>query len=163
MSTPDTSVPSDQRSDGNQAAPQFSIQKIYIKDVSFEAPGVPQIFAQQIAPQANLQLSNSATIIAPDVHEVVLSLTVTAKQDDKTIFLVELQQAGIFAIQGYSDQDVAAMLGSYCPNILFPFAREAIADLITRGGFPTLLLAPINFDALYAQRLQAQQEQGSTN
>lgn len=157
------STPNDQRSDGNQAAPQFSIQKIYVKDVSFEAPGAPQIFTQQIAPQANLQLSNSATIVGPGVHEVVLSLTVTAKQDDKTIFLVELQQAGIFAIQGYSEQDVAAMLGSYCPNILFPFAREAIADLITRGGFPTLLLAPINFDALYAQRLQSQQAQGSAN
>jgi preprotein translocase subunit SecB len=162
MSTP-ASISNDQRSDGNQAAPQFSIQKIYVKDVSFEAPGAPQIFTQQIGPQANLQLSNSAATIAPGVHEVVLSLTVTAKQDDKTIFLVELQQAGIFAIQGYSDQDVAAMLGSYCPNILFPFAREAIADLITRGGFPTLLLAPINFDALYAQRLQGQQAQGSTN
>jgi preprotein translocase subunit SecB len=146
----------DQNQDSPQAGAQFSIQRIYVKDVSFEVPGAPHIFTQQIAPQAHLQLTHSATPLEPGLHEVVLSLTVTAKHEEKVVFLVEVQQAGIFGIQGYHEKDLAAVLGAYCPNILFPFAREVIADLVTKGGFPALLLAPINFDALYAQQ-QARQ------
>jgi preprotein translocase subunit SecB len=146
--------PNDRNGSDRPTTPQFVIQKIYVRDLSFESPAAPQVFTEQIVPQANLQLSNSSTLLAEGVHEVVLSLTVTATHNEKTIFLVEVQQAGVFSLVGYSASDSAAMLGSYCPNILFPFAREAVADLVAKGGFPTLLLAPINFDALYAQHLQ---------
>lgn len=133
---------------------EFGIQKIYIKDVSFETPNSPEIFREQWQPDINLQLNNNTKTIEENVHEVTLTLTVTAKLGDKTAFLIEVQQAGIFNIKGYSEQEMGAMAGAYCPNILFPYAREAISDVVTRGGFPQLLLAPINFDALYQQHLQ---------
>lgn len=133
---------------------EFGIQKIYTKDMSFETPNSPAVFREQWQPEINLQLSNNTTNIGENVHEVVLSLTVTAKLGEKTAFLVEVQQAGIFTIKGYKEQDLGAMLGSYCPNMLFPYAREAISDLVTKGGFPQLLLAPVNFEALYQQHLQ---------
>ena len=135
---------------------EFNIQKIYTKDMSFETPNSPQIFREQWQPEITLQLGNNTKSVGENVHEVVLSLTVTAKIKDKTAFLVEVQQAGIFTIKGYNDQDLAAMLGSFCPNVLFPYARETISDLVNRGGFPQLLLAPVNFDALYQQHVQQQ-------
>lgn len=134
--------------------PQFAIHRIYIKDVSFESPSTPQVFIGPWSPKVNLQVGSKATSLGEHNYEVVLSVTATANQDDKTAFLVEVHQAGIFMIQGYEPQQLDIMLGSYCPNILFPFAREVVADLVTKGGFPPLLLAPINFDALYAQRLK---------
>lgn len=134
----------------------FNIQKIYIKDISFEAPKSPQVFTETWEPSNNLDLNTSANPIADKTYEVVVSLTVTAKQGDNTAYLVEVQQAGIFTIDGFNDSDLHAMLGSFCPNILFPYAREAVSDIVTRGGFPQLLLAPINFDALYEQHLQQQ-------
>ncbi|ADJ27023.1 protein-export chaperone SecB [Nitrosococcus watsonii] len=142
---------------GQQA--QFAIQKIYVKDLSFETPNSPHIFnqAQEWKPELNLQLSNENQRIADNIHEVVLSLTVTAKLGDQTAFLAEVHQAGIFMLNGYNDESMGSLLGSYCPNILFPFAREVVADLVTKGGFPPLLLAPINFDALYAQQQQQRQ------
>lgn len=141
--------------------PQFTIQKIYVKDLSFETPNSPQVFLEKWEPDVSLQLSNGATSLNETTHEVVLTLTVTAKQKDKTAYLIEVQQAGIFNMTGYEKDQLAAMVGSYCPHVLFPYAREAVSDIVTRGGFPQLLLAPINFDALYQQHMeQAKTQQG---
>ncbi len=152
-------------SDNNEKAQQqaqgvFGIQKIYTKDISFETPNSPAIFAQtEWAPDVNVQINNSGKALNQDgIHEVVLGLTVTAKQGDKVAYLVEVQQAGIFQAQGYDQAQMGHLLGSFCPNILFPYAREAVSDLVARGGFPQLLLAPVNFDALYAQHLQQQKQ-----
>jgi preprotein translocase subunit SecB len=133
---------------------QFEIQRVYLKDVSFEAPNSPQIFSGQWKPEINVQLLSERIRLEASVHEVVLAVTITAKLADKTAYLVEVKQAGVFAINGFGESQLNQLLGSYCPNVLFPFAREAIADLIGKGGFPNLLLAPINFDALYAQQQQ---------
>jgi len=138
---------------------QFGIQKLYLKDVSFEAPNSPHIFTEQVEPNVELQLSNEVNALAQDVYEIVLKVTVTAKTEDKTAFLVEVQQAGIFAISGFDDARLSYMLNSYCPNILFPYVREAISGLVINGGFQPLLLAPVNFDALYQQQMEQQQQQ----
>ncbi len=139
---------------------QIAIQKIYIKDFSFESPKTPHIFqSQDWSPKTDLNLRSGHKAVADNTHEVVLSITIDAKEDDKTVFLVELQQAGLFHISGYTDDEFKAIIGSFCPNILFPYARESIAGMITKGGFPEFILQPINFDALYAQGLaQAQAE-----
>ncbi|MDH5425001.1 MAG: protein-export chaperone SecB [Gammaproteobacteria bacterium] len=136
----------------------FSIQKVYVKDVSFESPNAPAVFSEaEWAPEINVQLNTESHGLADNVFEVTLKITVTATQATKTAFLVELHQAGIFTIEGFDEEEKGGMLGSYCPNVLFPFAREAINDLVGKGGFPQLLLAPINFDALYAQHLEKKQ------
>mgnify|MGYP001829106445 CR=1 FL=1 len=140
-----------------QAEQQFAIQKIYIKDVSFESPNAPAVFTDEWKPDSNLELNTNGKKLEDNVYEVVLSLTVTVKNNDKVAHLVEIQQAGIFSIAGFNDSDLSHMLGSFCPNILFPYAREAVSDIVTRGGFPQLLLSPVNFDALYAQHLQQMQ------
>lgn len=141
---------------------QFAIQKIYLKDVSFESPNSPQSFTEgEWKPQVNVQINSANQAIAQDTYEVVLSITVTAKQNDKTAFLVEVKQAGVFTIAGFPDENLAGMIGAYCPESLFPFAREAIAEMISKGGFPQLLLAPVNFNALYAQQVEQQAEQAS--
>ena len=139
---------------GNQ---QFAIQKIYIRDVSFESPNAPTMFTQEWQPEVNLDMNTNTQSLSEGVFEVVLSLTATVKNADQTAFLVEVQQAGIFTITGFAENDMGHMLGSFCPNILFPYAREAVSDLVTKGGYPPLLLAPVNFDALYAQHLAQQQ------
>lgn len=141
----------------SQAEQQFTIQKIYIKDVSFESPNSPAVFTEEWKPESNLELNTNGKKLEDNVYEVMLSLTVTVKNNDKVAHLVEIQQCGIFSISGFNDQDLSHMLGSFCPNILFPYAREAVSDLVTRGGFPQLLLAPVNFDALFAQHLQQMQ------
>jgi preprotein translocase subunit SecB len=133
------------------AGPHFGIVRIYLKDVSFETPNSPAIFTQEFRPEVNLQLNTSASQLEDGLYEVVLHLTVTSKQGEKTGFLVEIQQAGIFEIKGFDDAQKGHMLGAYCPDTLYPFAREAVSDLVTKGGFPQLLLAPINFEAVYAQ------------
>jgi len=140
---------------------QFVIQKIYVKDSSFEAPNTPQAFTQQKPPSVNMRLGSASSLVHDGLYEIVLSVTVTATQDDKTTFLVEVQQAGLFAVQGLPEAQLDHMLGAYCPNLLFPYAREAVSDMVTRGGFPQLLLNPVNFDALYAQQLQQRSEQGA--
>ncbi len=142
---------------------RITIGKIYVKDLSFESPQAPGVFrGREWSPQTNLNLRSSTNEFEGDQHEVVLTITVDAKEDDKTIFLVELQQAGIFEIAGYEEEEFKAVVGSFCPNILFPYAREVIASTIQKGGFPEFLLQPINFDALYMQSRQqmesAQQE-----
>ena len=140
-------------------AQQLEILRIYLKDASLECPNAPQIFNEQGQPQINVQLGSTATAVAENLHEVVLNLTVDAKVGgEKTAYLVEIQQAGLFAIRGFSDEDLHRILGAFCPNALFPFAREALATLIGKGGFPPLLLNPVNFDALYFQRLQQEQQ-----
>lgn len=131
---------------------QLAIQKVYIKDFSFESPNTPQVFGRSDwAPKTDLNLRSSHTAGPENSHEVVLSLTIEAKEEDKTIFLVELHQAGLFHISGYGEEEFKAIVGSFCPNILFPYARETIASVISKGGFPEFILQPINFDALYAQ------------
>lgn len=146
-----------------QVQGKIAIQKIYVKDLSFEAPNAPQCFTEQWEPQVNLELGTSTQSVAEYNYEVVLSLTVTVSNNDKTAYLIEVQQAGIFHLEDFPDSVLNAMLGSFCPNMLFPYAREAVSDTVTRGGFPQMLLNPINFDALYEQHLQQQAEQADTS
>ncbi len=138
---------------------QFTIQKIYTKDISFETPNSPKVFTQKWEPKVEFNLSNHVDSIEENVFEVSLTITVTVKCDETTAYLAEVVQAGIFTIQNFSEQEKGPMMGSYCPNILFPYAREAISDLVIKGGFPQLLLAPVNFDAMYAQHVQNQQKE----
>lgn len=143
------------------AQPQLSVQKLYIKDSSFEAPSAPHIFQEQGQPQIQLQLGQQVNALAPDVFEVVLSVTVTCKLGEKTAYLCEVHQAGIFGVAGFDDANRDAVLGSYCPNVLFPYARQAISDMVQGGGFPPFFLQPINFDALYAEALARRAEGGA--
>lgn len=142
---------------------QLAIQKIYVKDFSFESPHTPQVFGKSDwSPKTDLNLRSSHIAASENNHEVVLTVTVEAKEEDQTLFLVELHQAGLFHISGYSEDEFKALVGSFCPNILFPYARETIASIISRGGFPEFVLQPINFDALYAQGMaQAKAEAGA--
>ncbi len=140
-----------------ETAPQFSLQRIYVRDLSFEAPKSPAIFRQQWEPSVALQKTLEA-----DFHEVVLTLSVTVKNGDEVAFIAEVQQAGIFLIKNLDDASMSHTLGAFCPNILFPYARETLDSLVTRGSFPALMLAPVNFDALYAQELQRMQAAGET-
>ena len=143
-------------------ARQLAISKIYTKDFSFESPQSPAIFqSAEWKPETNLNLRSVHNELEGNAHEVVLTITVEAKQGDTTLFLVELQQAGIFEIAGYEGEELQAIVGSFCPNILFPYARESIAGMIQKGGFPEFVLQPINFDALYLQAKQQQQAQGA--
>ena len=137
----------------------FSIQKIYTKDLSFETPDSPKIFTEKWEPSVDFNLGSHVDTLDNSLYEVALSVTITVKCGDKIAYLVEVNQAGIFALSGFNDQEMGPMLGSFCPNILFPYAREAVSDLVAKGGFPQLLLAPVNFDALYAQHLQQAQQQ----
>jgi preprotein translocase subunit SecB len=140
------------------AQAQLSVQKIYIKDSSFEAPGAPHVFQDQGQPQIQLQLGQQVNALAQDVFEVTLSVTVTCKLGEKNAYLCEVQQAGIFGVAGFDDANRDAVLGSYCPNVLFPYARQAISDMVQNGGFPPFFLQPINFDALYAEAVARRAE-----
>ena len=143
--------PSDQQDAPQQ---QVAIQGIYLKDVSFEAPNGP--FSLQGQPQVEINLGLNTTQKSDNVHEVLLSVTVTAKLNDQTAFLAEVHQGGLFAVQGFSKEELGPVLGIYCPNTLFPFAREAVASLVAKGGFPSLMIEPVNFEAMYFQHLQQQ-------
>jgi preprotein translocase subunit SecB len=150
---------------------QIAIQKIYVKDFSFESPHTPDVFTRtDWSPKTNLNLRSSHKTGPENNHEVVLTITIEAKEGEQTFFLVELHQAGLFHIAGYGEDEFKAIVGSYCPNILFPYARESVANIVSKGGFPEFLLQPINFDALYAQGLaqaeaqvQAQPASGGSN
>ena len=142
-------------------AKQFSIQKIYTKDISFETPNSPKIFTEKWEPTVDFNLGTNVETIENSLFEVSLSVTVTVKCKETVAYLVEVAQSGIFSIENFSEEEVGPMLGSYCPNILFPYAREVVSDLVTKGGFPQLLLAPVNFDALYAQHVQQAQQQAA--
>lgn len=139
--------------------PVFSIEKIYVKDLSVETPNSPQAFMQPEAPQVEIQLHTAGGAVAEGLYEVVITITVTAKAAERTMFLVEVAQAGLFQLRGIPEADLDPLLGIACPNILFPYARETISDVVGRAGFPPVLLSPVNFDALYQQRQQAQAEQ----
>ena len=141
---------------------QFDIQKIYLKDASFESPGSPAAFGQKPwNPKLDLNMNNTNSEIGQDQYEAVLTITLTASHDGETSFLIEIQQAGIFTVAGFSDDETKYLLGSQCASVLFPYAREQISDLTVRGGFPPLLLSPVNFDALYQQHLQQKQEKAA--
>ena len=144
----------DEKTDGSEK--RISISKVYVKDFSFESPQTPGIFTSgaEWKPQTNLNLRSGHTPLDNDLHEVVLTITVEAKESDKTLFLVEIQQSGVFEIAGYDGEEFNAIVGSFCPNILFPYARESVAGIIQKGGFPEFVLQPINFDALYVQSRQ---------
>ncbi|NVK37266.1 MAG: protein-export chaperone SecB [Gammaproteobacteria bacterium] len=144
----------EQAAQTEQQKGQFAIQRVYVKDVSFESPNAPEVFRGQWKPQINMDLNTRSNKLADDVYEVVLTLTVTAKNEDKTAFLAEVQQAGIFKIEGLEGGALHQTIGAYCPNLLFPYAREAIDALVVKGSFPALMLSPVNFDAIYAQSVQ---------
>lgn len=134
----------------------FNIEKIYVKDLSLELPNAPQVFLQGEQPQLEVQLGNASNSIDGVLFEIEVSVTVTARIGDKTAFLVEVVQAGIFQIRGVPDADLPAVLGVVCPNVLFPYARETVSDIVSRSGFPPVILAPVNFEALYQQQLAQQ-------
>jgi preprotein translocase subunit SecB len=140
---------------GQGAGAQFVLQRIYIRDSSFESPRAPQSFLGQWKPKINLELNSRSTRIDEDVHEVVLVVTVTARSDeDEVLYLAEVQQAGVFLVKGFSGDTLEQTLGSFCPGVLFPYAREALDAMVVKGSFPPLMLAPVNFDAIYEQTRQ---------
>ncbi len=133
---------------------QFSIQKIYTKDMSFETPNSPKVFTEKWEPSVDFNLGTHVQTLEDSLYEIALTITITVKCGTITAYLVEVNQAGIFTLNNFTEEEMGPMVGSFCPNILFPYAREAVSDIVTKGGFPQLLLAPVNFDALYAQHLQ---------
>ena len=134
--------------------PSFQIEKLYVKDVSLEVPNAPQIFMQLDTPEMEVQVRNEAAMFAENLYEVVVTVTVTARSGEKTLFLAEAAQAGIFTVRGVPAEDLDPLLGIGCPTILFPYVREAISDLVTRAGFPPVVLAPVSFEQIYMQQRQ---------
>ncbi|MAY72170.1 protein-export chaperone SecB [Halomonas litopenaei] len=142
---------------------QFSLQRIYVKDISFEAPNSPGVFGQPFKPKVGLDLDTRSTKVADGLYEVVIKVTaqVTHSESGTTCFLAEIEQAGLFRITGIEGDQLDHTLGAFCPNVLFPYARECVDSLVNRGGFPPLMLAPVNFEALYAQKKRREAEQGN--
>ncbi|PNS08668.1 protein-export chaperone SecB [Solilutibacter silvestris] len=138
----------------------FSVEKIYTRDVSFEAPNAPVVFSEQGQPDLQMNLNQRVGQVAENAYEVVLGVTLTCTLNGKTAYLAEVQQAGVFGLSGFDAASLDAMLGSHCPSILYPYARQAISELINGGGFPPFYLQPINFDALYAEGLRQRATQG---
>jgi preprotein translocase subunit SecB len=136
--------------------PVFSIEKVYVKDLSLEIPNAPQVFLEREAPQVDIQLHHNSTGVEDGVYQTVLTVTVTAKIGDKTLFLVEAAQAGIFVARNIPAGELEAVLGIACPNILFPYVREVVSDIVVRAGFPPVVLSPVNFEAIYQQQRDAQ-------
>lgn len=141
-----------------EQAQMFHIQKIYTKNISFEAPNSPEIFSMEFNPQLTIDMNIESKLIEEHLYHVMLRVTVTTKIADTTAFLCEVEQAGIFIIKGFEEAQVGYLLSAQCPTALFPYARETVSDLVTRGGFPQLLLEPVNFDAMYAQHLEQQNQ-----
>ena len=133
------------------------MQRVYVKDLSFEAPMMPEVFKREWKPRMNVDLNTKSTSVGDDDYEVVLTLTITASLEEDTAFLVEVHQAGIFRIQGVDGENMRRVLATVCPNMLFPYARETIDNVVTKGTFPALMMAPVNFDALFAQAVQQAQ------
>lgn len=142
--------------------PQFALQRIYLKDSSFESPRSPKVFQSQWQPKINFDIKTRGNKIQDDVYEVVLSLTAEAQLEDEVAFLVEVHQAGIFTLKDFEEAQLEHTLAVVCPNILFPYGREAIDALVVKGSFPALMLSPINFDALFAQKKQQEAEQAAS-
>ena len=152
-------VAASQENSEQDQQPVFGIEKIYVKDLSLEIPNAPQIFIQRESPQVSIELGNNVSMLEEGVFEVVITVTVTSKIEDKTVFLIEVAQAGIFQVRNVPAESLEMIAGVTCPNILFPYARQTVSDIVTRAGFPPVLLNPINFEALYAQQKQQQQVQ----
>ena len=144
-----------------ETAPQFSLQRIYVRDLSFEAPKSPAIFRQQWEPSVGLDLNTRQKALEGDFHEVVLTLSVTVKNGEEVAFIAEVQQAGIFLIKNLDAASMSHTLGAFCPNILFPYAREAVSDAVSRAGFQPIVLQPVNFEGMYMQRLQQAEQAGA--
>ena len=140
--------------DETATGPAFTVEKIYVKDVSFEVPGAPAVFNEQGQPQLQMNLQQSVQRLNDNAFEVVLGVTLTCNSGDKPMYLAEVKQAGVFGLSGFDAQTMDAMLGVHCPNVLYPYAREMISSLIQAGGFPPFFLQPINFEALYAEGLR---------
>ncbi|HVA54915.1 MAG TPA: protein-export chaperone SecB [Gammaproteobacteria bacterium] len=138
---------------GEDTGKQVILQRIYIRDCSFESPRAPAVFATPVSPEVKVNMRSDTNKLGGDSFEVVLTVTIEAQAESRSIFLVEVHQAGLFNISGFNDQELGAVLGSYCPNILFPYAREAVSDLVQKGSMPPLLLQPVNFDAIYMQSI----------
>jgi len=161
--TEENQDPTPDAAQGTEQAPthNFAIQRIYTKDVSFETPNSPQVFTKEWKPEITVNMNTDVQTLGDSAFEVNLTVTVTAKQEDLTAYLVEVKQSGIFIIQGYSEEEMGAMMGIYCPNTLFPYAREVVSSLVTGGSFPQFVLSPVNFEAIYAQRVQEQKDQAA--
>ena len=144
------------------AGAQFTVEKIYVKDVSFEAPNAPHVFNEQGQPQLNMNLNQKVGRLEGDLFEVVLGVTLTCTLNERTVYLAEVEQAGIFGLAGFDDRTLDMMLGTYCPNVLFPYVRQSISELIVAGGFPPFYLQPINFEGLYAEGLRRRADQAQT-
>ena len=140
--------------------PMLSVQTVYLKDCSYEAPKGPRIDGNW-SPQISLDINTSANVVAPELHEVVITVTVGAKQGEVTAFLVEVKQAGLFVMRGLNQDDLRRAIGTICPNVLFPYARVAVSNLVTQGGFPNFVLPPVDFDQLFARGMQQQAAQAS--
>ena len=143
----------------SEQQPVFAIEKIYVKDLSLEVPNAPQIFLEREAPQIDVQLHTHSGVVSEGVYETVLTVTITAKLQEKTMFLIEAVQAGVFQIRNLPQQELDPVLGIACPNILFPYVREVVSDVVTRAGFPPVLLNPVNFETIYQQQLQQKQQE----
>ena len=165
MNDINTGQQADMAQEGAQAGQQeqqLGIQRIFITDASLESPNAPAVFQQkEWKPKLHIDLNTDSKALGDNLYLVVLKVTVTVKSEDMTAFIAEVHQAGIFTIQGLNDEQLRHCLGSYCPNILYPYAREAITDMVTRASFPQLVLAPVNFDRLYAQSLAEQQKEAA--
>ena len=144
-----------------QQAPVFGIEKLYVKDLSVEVPNAPEVFLERESPQIEIQLNTEGRGLGEGVFEVVLTVTVTAKVEEKTLFLVEVGQGGVFRIVNVPDEQIEPLVAVACPNILFPYAREVVSDAVTRAGFSPIVLQPVNFEAMYMARLEQQQASGS--
>jgi preprotein translocase subunit SecB len=148
-------------SEAQAAQPIFSIEKIYLKDLSVEVPNAPQVFLERDTPQVDVQLHHASSQVEDGIYNCVLTVTVTAKIGEKTLFLVEAGQAGIFVVRNIPDADLEPVLAISCPNILFPYARQVVSDALVAAGFPPVLLNPVNFEALYAAQKQADANQAA--
>ena len=147
----------------NTPETQFAIQRIYTKDVSFETNNVPEIFTKQWQPEMNLELNSASQALSDEVHEVSLRVTVTVKQQEEVVYICEVTQSGIFSLIGFDDAQIQHCVGAYCPNILFPYAREVISSLVNKGTFPQVNLEPVNFEALFINYLQQQEQQAQNS
>ena len=143
----------------NNPGPAFTVEKIYVKDVSFESPGAPAIFGENVQPELQLNLNQRVQKLNDNIFEVVLGVTLTCKAGDKTAYVAEVEQAGVFGLIGLEPQAIDVLLGTQCPNILFPYVRSTISELVQAGGFPPFYLQPINFEGLYAETLRQRQQQ----
>lgn len=139
----------------DEAKREFTLQRIYTKDISFETPNSPDIFKKGWKPESTVNLNTEVKKLDENLFEIILTVTITTKIETQTAYLAEVKQAGIFGIKGFPEQEVGPLMGSYCPNLLFPYVREVVSDLVTKGSFPQLVLQPVNFDAMYAQHQQA--------